>query len=185
MIDLAALGGLSYNQAAHFFRWLWMTYGAAKVMRIYTASAYDDSHRDSVSKFEHVFGESLVDVGDRYLREVPRELPSLHVPEMETLPWDGDTWRHSFELDCDNDQTFIADRGVERFVVIDIPETGEYDLYTDGVIQLMADGLEEYYFTPRYGALRRTLSAGHIPVRLVEYHPPATIEISFRRAPDL
>ncbi|MBC8067323.1 MAG: hypothetical protein IAG13_03235 [Deltaproteobacteria bacterium] len=127
MLGQEALGGLSYPQAGHFFRWLWLD-EPERALDLYAETGMLDDDARALAIFERVMGESLVDVGDVYLAGAPRELPSLRNGEESVLAWTDGEWRHTLEMDCDRPDTQAYGEWVMRTAFIDIETPGQYEV---------------------------------------------------------
>ena len=93
----------------------------------------------ALAAFEAEVGASLADYGDDYLAQAPQSEYSLLPPEdIAPLPWDGDSWRHALELDCDVSHTNVsAEQGLLRIVFVEVATPGRYELATSaGLVTL-------------------------------------------------
>ena len=129
---------LSYSDAGHFFAYVWRDLGATPLLSVTSRSTRDD--RDAaLAAFEAEVGASLADYGDDYLAQAPQSEYSLLPPEdIAPLPWDGDSWRHALELDCDVSHTNVsAEQGLLRIVFVEVATPGRYELATSaGLVTL-------------------------------------------------
>jgi hypothetical protein len=163
------ISGPEYDQAGLFSRWLWRTLSPATVIEIYRRSPW--SHADAAAGvFERIVGASIVDMGDRFIAEVPGSLPSLGPADPDPLPWQDDLWHHVVTVDCDGgDDSHVGwFGGYARGVVVEIATPGSYEVETSAE-SYMLHGLDEPMMESgnRYVVQRFDLAAGRYRLDLI------------------
>jgi hypothetical protein len=98
------------GDAAHFMRWLYEQYGVAPLRVLFEKSRPGDRSR-AEQAFISAYGVSIQQMEQTYYAAAPEFYPGLSwcFDDVEVLPWQGEFWQHSVELDCEQTHT----RGID------------------------------------------------------------------------
>jgi hypothetical protein len=114
------------QDAAHFMRWLYERDGAAPLRTLFERSAPYEP-RSAERAFAAAYGSTIWEAERTYYAEAPEFYPGLTwcSDDVDVLPWQGEYWTHSIELDCAATHT----RGAQtmlRSVAFDVERDGPY-----------------------------------------------------------
>ena len=124
--SLGRLERVPTDDAAHFIRWLYERKGPRPLRTLFERSHQND--RPSAERaFIAAYGEPISQLEQLYYAEAPEHYPGFSwcFDDVEVLPWQGDYWLQSIELDCEATHT----RGTEamtRTVAFDVARAGRF-----------------------------------------------------------
>jgi hypothetical protein len=129
--SLGLSGHVPTKSAAHFVRWLYENEGPAPLRVLFQSSARENAAR-AREAFVDAYARSIEEMERRYYAEAPEYYPGLSwcFDDLEILPWDGDFWRHTVELDCASEHT-LGEGTLERTVGFDVVHGGKYTFEVD------------------------------------------------------
>lgn len=129
-------GGLDYDAAAHFVRWVYETAGPSAMLRLADEIEARSTAAEIENTLEAVVGERMQTIEDDYRTSAPDYYAGLAHGSLAAPSWDTLEDGLTVRLDCAEPETFgplpQGDAGLYRVFRVDMPNAGVGAIEVDG-----------------------------------------------------
>lgn len=129
-------GGLDYDAAAHFVRWVYETAGPSAMLRLADEIEARSTAAEIENTLEAVVGERMQTIEDDYRTSAPNYYAGLAHGSLAAPSWDTLEDGLAVRLDCAEPETFgplpQGDAGLYRVFRVDMPNAGVGAIEVDG-----------------------------------------------------